>query len=356
MEIPFYDMTHQMNREKADIEEAFQSVISGKYFSSGTAVENFEVEFAGFNGTSNFIACANGTDALELIFRALELRKGDEVIVPAYSCWATVEPLLLLGINPVFVDVKPYSLNIDHDLIQSVITPKTKAILAVNLYGNAANLPQLASIAEQNGLILIEDCAQAHGAELKGRALGTFGRAGAFSFYPTKNLGALGEAGGILTGDDELGVKLLMYRDHGQSGKDRHLFPGRNSRMDELQGAILLKRLEYLEKWNEARREIATQYQRFLKGSVRLIEFHAGAIYHQFPIFHDQRDELRNFLKDQGIGTGIHYPYTLPGTAIGDSSGFPIAREASETIISLPIYPGLSQQQVEYISGCVLSF
>ena len=356
MNIPFYNISHQSESNGLNIQKAIDRVMDRKMFAASTEVEAFESEFAAYCGAQHFLACANGTDAIELILRALEIGPGDQVLVPAFSCWATVEPVILLGATPIFVDISAENFGMDPDLVQSAITPRTKAIIAVNLFGFSSDLTSLSRIANQNGLFLIEDCAQSHGVKYRDSMTGNYGVASAFSFYPTKNLGAIGEAGGVLTSNENLAEKVRILRDHGQASKNDHKLAGRNSRMDEIQAAVLREKLQYLDNWNHQRRENARMYFNILHGLVALPEFSEDATFHQMVILVKQRDALKEFLKGSGVETSIHYPYTLPDLAGQSPHSFPEANLVCSQILSIPVWPGLSSKEIEYVCGCIISF
>ena len=352
MKVPFYSTRYVNDQVKTLMYKAFDEVMESQYFTGGEQVEKFEKDFQTYIGSSNFITCANGTDALEIILRTWDIQAGDEVILPALSCQATLEPLLLLGAIPVFCDVLSQGLCIDPVEVEQKITSKTKAIIAVHLHGNWSDMKSLVSLANKYNVKLLEDCAQAHGLKFEDKHAGTWGDAGAFSFYPTKNLGALGEAGGMVFKDKLEGERARRLRNHGQKSKDVHIEVGRNSRMDTLQAAFLSVKLEFLDDWNFQRSQLAAYYRENLIGKVT---FYSGTttVWHQFVIGVSDREKVQEYLKEKGIGIAVHYPYLLPDF-IGSEEFFPISAEAVKSMISLPLYPGLTTDEQEYVIKSLL--
>jgi dTDP-4-amino-4,6-dideoxygalactose transaminase len=308
------------------------------------------------------VACANGTDALEILLRAAGIGGGDEVLVPAISWIATSEAVSTCGATPVFVDVLPGEYTIDPDAAASKITSRTAAIIPVHLYGMPARMDTLCALAKRNHLFLLEDCAQAHGATLRDRQVGTFGQAASFSFFPSKNLGAAGDAGGMVTADEGLASRARMIAQHGQTGKKHeHLIEGRNSRMDGLQAAILSAKLKHLPAWTEARRTLAALYRRELFQVVERMQREpapARSVFHLFVLEVMQREAVIAGLAAEGIATSVHYPAALPllpayarfGLRPGD---FPVAAHVTGRILSIPLYPELTVPQQERVVSAV---
>jgi len=363
MNIPFVDLQAQYRSIKPEIDRAIAAVIEETAFVSGPYASRFESEFAAYSGHKHVISCANGTDSLEILLRAMGIKAGDEIIVPALSWISTSECLATVGAIPVFVDVNEYGL-IDVSLIEEHITEKTRAIIPVHLWGQPADMTTIMAIAEKQGLLVIEDCAQSHGAMIGSKKTGTFGHAASFSFYPGKNLGAYGDAGAMATNDDNIAETARIIANHGQVRKHQHLIEGRNSRMDGIQAAILSAKLPHLEKWTEARIRNAALYREALgedlvecppmRGDVR-------HVYHLFVVQSFDRDELMSHLSAQGIGVAIHYPTPLPlleaYSYLGlNAARFPIASHLCSSIISLPMYAELSESQIEQVAASVRSF
>ena len=321
-------------------------------------VAGFEQEFARFCDCKHAIGVGNGTDALWLSLLALGIGPGDEVITVPNTFIATAEAITYCGAKPVFVDVDEKTYNMDPALLEAAITPKTKAIIPVHLFGQTADMDPILAIAKAHGLHVIEDACQAHGAEYKGRKAGSMGDTGCFSFYPGKNLGAYGEAGAVVTNDDAIAEKIRMFRDHGQAKKYYHGVIGWNARMDGIQGAVLRVKLKYLADWNEARRAHAREYTRLLSSVEGVIlpreADYAKHVYHIYAIRTGQRDRLMTALAEQGISCGIHYPvpihlqeaYRSLGLAAGS---FPVAEKCAEEFLSLPMFPELTTGQIAYV-------
>jgi dTDP-4-amino-4,6-dideoxygalactose transaminase len=357
MKIPFVDLKAQYKSIAGDIDEAIAGVIRNTAFIGGKSVALFEEAFASYCCVKNCIGVGNGTDALYIALRALGIGKGDDVITVANSFIATAEAITMTGARVVFVDCDPLTYNIDVHKVARVITPRTKAIVPVHLYGQPADMPSLKKIAEKYGLFIVEDAAQAHGAEIDGRRVGTFGDAGCFSFYPGKNLGAYGDAGAIVTNDEELAVKCRMIANHGRISKYDHDFEGINSRLDGLQAAVLGVKLKYLDQWTEQRRAVAAGYRELLEGTPVVTPTEASGmrhVYHVFVVRLPNREVVATELKAQGIDTGVHYPIALPnlrayrhlGHAPGD---FPVATRYSGEVLSLPMFPELGVDRIEYV-------
>ena len=318
MKIPFVDLKRQYQSHRSEIDLAISNVITDTAFVGGNSnkyIQAFEKVFSSFLSLKHTITCANGTDSLEIILEAYNIGKGDEVIVPAVSWIATSESVGRTGAKPVFVDVDKDTLLIDVSKVESVITKSTKAIIPVHLYGNAVNMEKIMQLAAKYNLVVIEDCAQAHGAKYNGKLIGTFGHASSFSFYPGKNLGAYGDAGAITTNSDNIASKCRMIANHGQLKKHAHLIEGRNSRMDGLHAAILSVKLPHLNKWNELRNLNAKKYDRaIINAAIELpvVNSNAYHVFHLYVIKSANRDKLKMALEAEGVECAIHYPTALP--------------------------------------------
>lgn len=363
--VPFYSTAPQHDPIREEIEAGIRRVLDRQWFVLGSAVTQFEGEFARFCQTPHCVGVGNGMDALELASRAMGIGPGDEVLVPAHTfaaCWMAVSAV---GAKPVGVDVDGETGLMTATLAALKLTRSTKAIMPVHLYGQACNMQEISELTRENNLLLLEDAAQAHGAAWQGRPVGSWGDMAAFSFYPTKNLGALGDAGCIVTSSDDYAERLRSLRNYGSSQKYRHEELGRNSRLDELQAAVLSVKLAYLEKWNRERQEIAHLYSTHLQGVGDLIlpTVRQGTthVFHLYVIRTAHRDQLAQHLSDRGIGTLIHYPtpphlqpaFQYLGHQVGD---FPNAEAFCQTALSLPLYPGLSLEQIEWVTKAVRAF
>jgi dTDP-4-amino-4,6-dideoxygalactose transaminase len=362
--IPLMDLKAQYQSLKPEIDAAMARVLAHTQFIQGPEVRAFEAAFAAACGAPHAIGVASGTAAIHLSLVALGVGPGDEVITSAHTFIASAEPILQVGARPVFVDVEPGTGNLDPAGLEAAITPRTRALLPVHLYGQPADMPAILEVAARHDLVVVEDAAQAHGALCRGRHVGLWGQAGTFSFYPGKNLGAYGDGGAIITADDELAARLRMLRDHGRSEKYLHAMPGFGERLDALQAAILAIKLPRLEAWNERRREIAAGYRHALAGlPLELAPHRDGTshVYHQYAVYTRERDALQAHLKEAGVGTGIHYPVPLhlqPALAhLGYRQGdLPVTEELANTELSLPVYPELTAEQIATITGAVRSF
>ncbi|TSA44573.1 MAG: DegT/DnrJ/EryC1/StrS family aminotransferase [Deltaproteobacteria bacterium] len=357
MQIPFVDLAAQFRSIQIELDRAISAVISESAFIGGKYVHRFEEAFASYCRAENCIGVGNGTDALYIALRAAGIGPGDEVITTANSFIATSEAITMTGARVVFVDCDALTYNMDMKKVPNAVTARTKAIIPVHLYGQPADMETLGDIANKFGLLIIEDAAQAHGAELKGQRVGTFGRLGCFSFYPGKNLGAYGDAGAIVTNDAELAKQCRMIANHGRIGKYDHDFEGINSRLDGLQSAILYVKLQYLEAWTEKRRAIASRYCELLRNStiVTPVEVTNGRhVYHLYVVRIPNRNAVHEKLKTVGIESGIHYPIALPNLRAYRHLGykpddFPVATACSREILSLPMFPELSDEQIQYV-------
>ncbi len=357
MKVPFVDLKAQYNSIKEEIDQSIRKIIDDSNFVGGAVIEGFEKSFAAYLGAGHCIACGNGTDALEIILKALNIGPGDEVIVPACSWISTSEAVSTVGAKPVFADVLPLIYTIDPKDIAKKISPNTKAIIPVHLYGLPAEMDEIVAIANQYKLKVIEDCAQSHGAVYKGKNTGTFGAAAAFSFYPGKNLGAYGDAGAIIANDTDLAIKMKMIGNHGQLVKHNHIIEGRNSRMDTLQAAILSTKLPYLKQWTKARQHNASVYNDKLQHSglpTPLVPEYSDHVYHLYVVQVEKRAKVMEQLHTLGIQTVIHYPAPLPFLKAYhhlnyQPKDFPIAASQMDKILSLPMYPELSESQILYV-------
>lgn len=342
-----------------EIDAAVRRVLERGWFVLGPEVETFENAFARYHGVAHAVAVASGTDALELALRAGGIGPGDEVITVAHTAVATVCAIERAGATPILVDIDPETFTMDPRAAAARITPRTRALLPVHLYGQPADLAALGHLAERHGLLLLEDCAQAHGARHRGRLVGTVGDLGAFSFYPTKNLGACGDGGAVITQDPELAQRLRRLRNYGQETRYQHVERGINSRLDEIQAAILTVKLAHLDAHNDERRRLADVYRHCLRG-VRLPLERADNrhVYHLFVVCHPRRDALRERLQAHGIGTLIHYPVPVhrqPAYAdLGMAEGsLPATEQAAREIVSLPLYIGLKNGDIERITQVI---
>jgi len=365
VKVSFLDLRAQYHSIKAEIDFALQAVLESTNFSDGPWVEKFEREFALFCQTRFALGVGSGTEALWVALISAEIGNGDEVITTPNTFIATAEAITFSGAKPVFVDIDDKTYQINHQLIESVITPKTKAIIPVHLFGHPADMEPIMDIAQKYSLWVIEDACQAHGAEYKGKPVGSIGHAGCFSFYPGKNLGAYGEAGAVVTNHSELVEKIKMFRDHGQAKKYYHSSIGWNARMDGFQGAVLWVKLKYLNAWNQARREKAKLYNKLLAPITELtlpIEAdYARHVYHIYAIRTKRRNELISFLQTKNITCGIHYPIPLhlqkAYRFLGYSKGsFPVTEKCAEEILSLPIYPELTEEQIKFVVEQIKTF
>ena len=364
MKVPFVDLRSQYNRLKPAIDRAIQEVIDECAFVGGSRVNQFEKAFASMLGAKHCVGVGNGTDALYICMKMLGVGPGDEVITTASSWISTSETISQTGARPVFVDVDEY-FNIDVAQIPGAMTSRTRAILPVHLYGQPARVREIAEICAEHGLSLIEDCAQAHLAKCGETMVGTFGVAGTFSFYPGKNLGAYGDAGAVITNDDELARRIRMYANHGALKKHEHEMEGVNSRLDGLQASILLAKLPWLPDWTEKRQSNAKLYDRMLEplSGIEIPRKRQGCthVYHLYVVKARDRDSLRNHLSVKGIHTGIHYPKALPALTAYTQAGYTptkylnAVRNQSE-ILSLPMYPELTAEMIEYVVASIEEF
>ncbi|HWQ46572.1 MAG TPA: DegT/DnrJ/EryC1/StrS family aminotransferase [Longilinea sp.] len=358
------DLAVQYKNLKIEVDEAIERVLSSGYFIMGKEGDAFEREFAAFCGSSHAVGVASGTDAIYLALWAANIGNGDEVITSAHTSGATITAILQAGAVPVLVDIDPQTYTLDPKLVNDALTRKTRAIIPVHLYGLPADMAPLLDIASKHTIVIIEDCAQAHGAEYKGKKVGSLGEAGAFSFYPTKNLGACGDAGMVVTNNPELAQKAHSLRQYGWNVRNISDEIGFNSRMDELQAAVLRVKLPYLDRWNTRRIALARLYSQLLAGlniQLPVTPSDRTHVFHQYVIRSAERDSLRQFLTNNGIETLVHYPLPIhmqPAySELGHGEGsFPEAERACRELISLPLYPEMSESMVERVAAVIKSW
>ena len=357
--VPFNQLKPLHNLLQDEIHAALLRVADSGWYILGPEVEAFEAEFAAYHSVAHAVGVASGTDAIELALRAGGIGPGDEVITVAHTAMATVTAIESAGATPVLADIDPRSFTLDPQLARAAITPRSRAIVAVHLYGCPADLAALKSIAEDHNLLLIEDCAQAHGAEYGGRKVGAIGHLGAFSFYPTKNMGAYGDGGAVITNDDDIADKLRKLRNYGQTTRYTHQSHGTNSRLDEIQAAVLRVKLKHLDRHNQRRRAIATLYREHLRGVVAPAEPDDHRhVYHLYVIRDQQRDQLMAELKARGIGSLIHYPIPVHLQESHRALGMPVGSLpqtecAAQEILSLPMYIGLHDEDVLRVCAAI---
>jgi dTDP-4-amino-4,6-dideoxygalactose transaminase len=347
--------------DAAAVKDAIDRVIASGWFVLGPEVEAFEAEFAAASQAPYAVGVGTGTDAITLILRALDIGPGDEVITPPLSAAYSALAVMMAGARPVFADIDPERLTLDPRAAEAAITPRTMAILPVHLYGQAADMRAFEAIAARHNLALVEDAAQAQLATADGRAIGTIGIAGATSFYPTKNLGALGDGGAVITRDAQLAARIKRLRNGGQTSRYHHLEAGANSRLDEIQAAILRARLAFLPGWTARRRAIASHYRAAdVPASVTVPrQFDAGHVYHLFPVITTERDAFQAHCTAQGVETLIHYPVPItrqPALASASPAMCPVADRVCAEVVSLPMYPGLTDAQVSAVARAFSSF
>ena len=374
MNIPFLDLKANYNSIKPEVDAAIQNVLDNTAYILGASVQNFEKDFAAAQQVKYCLGTSSGTDANHLVLWGLGVGAGDEVIIPANTFIATAWGATLCGATPVFVDCHPESYNIDPAKVEAAITSKTKAIVAVHLYGQSADLDPLKEIAKKHNLILVEDAAQAHLAEYKGKPIGGLTAAASFSYYPGKNLGAYGEGGAVTTNDEELFNRVKKLREHGQSQKYYHDSFGHNYRMEGIQGAVLGVKLKHLNKWTDARRAVAAKYNAGLKDVAKVITpkemSYAKHVYHLYVIqlndgsleaSNQLRDKLKDYLTQQGVNVGLHYPIPLHMQecfkGLGYKKGdFPNSERIAEAGLSLPMFPEMTDEQINYVVEKIKDF
>jgi dTDP-3-amino-3,4,6-trideoxy-alpha-D-glucose transaminase len=354
--IPFLSLAP--SEDAAAVRAAIDRVVSRGWFVLGPEGEAFEREFAAAMGAAFSVGVGTGTDALYLILRALGIGAGDEVITTPLSAAYTALAIMMTGARPVFADVDPDRLTLDPRTAEAAVTPRTKAMMPVHLYGQAADMPALMDVAARHRLLVVEDCCQAHLATCGGKPVGSFGAAAAYSFYPTKNLGALGDGGAVTTADREIAARLKRLRNGGQTATYQHAEFGFNTRLDEMQAAILRARLTWLPGWTAERRALAAEYRRHLAGAPVIVppERDAGHVYHLFPILTRDRTALRAHLKSRGVETLVHYPTPIPrqpALASEQPAQCPIADRVCAEVLSLPLHPGMTAKAVEEVAAAL---
>lgn len=361
MKIPFIDLVRQYATIKDEIDAAMAGVVRSGQFILGRHVKSFEEELAAYVGAAHGVGVGSGTDALRLALEAVGVRRGDEVITTSFTFIATAEMISQIGAVPVFVDIDPDTYVIDPEAIERRLTPRTRAIIPVHLYGHPADMTAIMDLARSRGISVIEDAAQAVGAEHAGRRIGGVGHVGCFSFFPTKNLGAYGDGGLVTTSDASVAERLRKLRHHGQQVRYVHDSLGWCSRLDEIQAAILRVKLRHLENWTERRRACATRYRELLGGlPLRLPAEPDGgrAVYHLFTVATERRDALQKYLDERGIATAVHYPTPihLQGPYRGGPIGLPATERAAAEVLSLPLFPEMTDDELGVVSGAVRAF
>lgn len=365
MKIPFVDLLAQYRSIKSEIDSAIENVISETAFIGGKYVKKFEADFASLYGAKHCISVANGTDSLYIIMKMMGIGAGDEVITVANSWISSSETISQTGAKPVFVDIDPDYYSMDVEKFKKAITPKTKALICVHLQGQMCDIETIEKICIENNILLIEDCAQSHFSEYNGKRAGLTGIAGSFSFYPGKNLGAYGDAGCIITNNDELADKFRMFATHGALKKHQHQIEGINSRLDGLQAAILDAKLPHILDWTEKRITNAGIYNEYLAGINQIVtpkvRPNSKHTFHLYVIRAEKRDELAAYLKENGVETAIHYPTILPllpaySYLNKSSADFEIASSYQSQILSLPLYPELTREEIQYVAKCIADF
>lgn len=366
MNVPYLDLGKIHNEIQEELDEAYRQVMYRQQFIGAAAGKQFEENFAIYCGANACVGCGNGLDAIRLILLAYGIGQGDEVIIPANTFIATALAVTYVGATPVFVDADMETYNIDINQIESKITDKTKAIIVVHLYGRAVDTTKIKLLAKKYDLKIIEDAAQAHGAEVGGTKVGSLGDAAAFSFYPGKNLGALGDGGAVVVNDRELAEKVRAYGNYGSYTKYCHIYGrGCNSRLDEIQAAFLSVKLQYLSKWNEERRRIANVYQRMIVNrKITLpilsqnIEEH---VFHIYPILVENRGNFINYMKEKDITVNVHYPIPIMEQKAyeqynGQMNLYPVTKRICSCEVSLPLFPGMTLEQIDWVIQCVNDF
>lgn len=364
MNIPYLDLNRIHEPIREELDRVYRDVMERQWFIHGTWCTRFEQEFASYCGVKHCIGVGNGLDAIRLILQAMDIGAGDEVIVPANTFIATVLAITYVGAIPVFVDADECTYNIDLSKVEEKITSVTKAIIVVHLYGHVVDMIPLQALARKHGLKLIEDAAQGHGGMLGDKRTGALSDAAAFSFYPGKNLGALGDGGAVVTDDEELADKVRALSNYGSKEKYVHIYKGCNSRLDELQAGFLSRKLPLLDRWNEMRRQIASEYcSRIVNDRIQLPKWEGGSdhVFHIFPILCEKREALVAWLEEHGIGTNIHYPTPIyEQGAYQESAGllgyYPVTEKICAQEVSIPLYPGLTEEETDYIIKCLNEF
>jgi dTDP-4-amino-4,6-dideoxygalactose transaminase len=364
MNVPLLDLKAQYRDIRVDVDEAVRGVMESQRFIGGPEVQALEEEVARYSQCAHGIACASGTDALILSLRALEVGPGDEVITTAYSFFASAGAVANVAATPVFVDIDPRTYNIDPHRLEAAVTSRTKAVIAVDLYGQCCDLTAVRSVCEKHRIWLIEDAAQAIGSEWEGKRAGSLADLGCFSFFPSKNLGGAGDGGMVVAQDGAVADRVRLLREHGSRPKYYHSLVGTNSRLDALQAAILRVKLRHLDRWSEARARNAALYNQLFDGSRVGRPYHdtrTRHIYNQYVIRVENRDELQKFLKDRGVGTEVYYPVPLHLQKCFATLGYkpgdmPNAEAAAKETVALPIFPELTEDQIRYVAAAIREF
>ncbi|MBI2204622.1 MAG: DegT/DnrJ/EryC1/StrS family aminotransferase [Candidatus Rokubacteria bacterium] len=356
--IPFVDLVRQHASIKTELMRAVEQIVDNGRFILGDEGAALERELAAVCGVAHGIGVGSGTDALRLALTAVGVSPGDEVITPAFSFVASSTTIVMAGATPVFVDIEPDTFALDPALVERAITPRTRAIVPVHLYGHPAPMDRIMALARAHRLAVVEDAAQAVGGSWQGRPVGAWGDAACLSFYPTKNLGACGDGGMVVTGQEEVATRLRRLRHHGDSGRYRHVELGTCSRLDEIQAAMLRVKLRRLEAWTETRRRIAARYRTVMAGlPLTLPVERPGArhVWHLFTVRHHQRDALAKALADLGVGTSVHYPIAVPDQPLFSATGrqWPEASRAAREVLSLPCFPEMSEGEIEEVGAAV---
>lgn len=367
MKVPMLDLSEQYQELRSEVLEVLDKVMSSSQFILGDHVKKLEKDVAEYSNVAHGIGCANGSDAIHIALQAMGVGPGDEVITTAFTFFATGGAIVRAGATPVYVDIDPVTFNIDPEKIEEAITEKTKAIIPVHLYGQMADMERIAEIAKKHNLGVVEDAAQAIGSKHNGKSVGELGTAATYSFFPTKNLGAYGDGGMIVTNDDDVAEKCRVIRVHGSKPKYYHHVLGYNSRLDELQAAVLNVKFPHLDKWGELRREKAETYTQLLNETlgdkvvtpaIKEGNYH---VFHQYTIRVEKRDELQQFLKEQGVSTMIYYPLPLHVQPVFKNLGYkegdlPLTEKAAKEALSLPMFPELKTEQQQYVVAKIAEF
>ncbi len=364
MHVPLLDLHTQYARHREEIDAAMRRVVEKSAFILGEEVAQFEEAFAAYCGARHAIGVGSGTAALFLALKALDIGPGDEVITTPFTFFATASTIAHTGATPVFADIDPRTYNVDPAAVARAVTPRTRAIVAVHLYGQPADMDALRKVAQAHNLWLIEDAAQAHGAAYKGQRAGTLGDIACFSFYPTKNLGGFGDGGAVVTNHDALAERVRLLRNHGQDRKYHYVMLGYGERLDALQAAVLRAKLPHLDQWNKARREAARRYNALLADVDLVLPYEAPDtyhVYHCYTVRVPRRDEAVTYLREHGVGVAIHYPTPLhfqPAFAyLGLGEGaFPVAEQVSQEVLSLPLFPEITEEQQRYVADTLKDF
>jgi dTDP-4-amino-4,6-dideoxygalactose transaminase len=364
MNVPYFDLPAQIKSLRPELDAAIARTLDSCAFCLGPEVAQFERSLAGYVGSPHCVGFNSGTSALHVAMRNLDIGPGDEVVTTPFTFIATSWAIAYVGAKPVFVDIDPATMNLDPGLLERAITPRTKAVMPVHLYGHPFDLDPVLEVCRRHKLPLVEDAAQAIGARYKGKTVGTFGEMAAFSFYPGKNLGACGEAGALVTSREDFAKRAISLREHGASVRYYHDEVGYNYRMEGIQGAVLNVKLPRLPEWTRIRRKTAHRYHELLSSTPLVLPREAPwaeSVYHVYVVRHPKRDKLREHLQAKGIGTALHYPLPLHlqkcFSSLGHKAGdFPVSEQAGRECISLPIYPEMSTDQVDYVAAMIREF